>query len=46
MCVAESKNNEVLTKANINKFQDLTNSKLKNEKDKFKPMDEIKRHRI
>jgi len=39
MCIAESKNNEVLTKANINRFQDLTNAKLKNEKDKFKSMD-------
>ena len=39
MCVSESKNNELLTRANIKKFQDLTNAKLKNDKDKFKAMD-------
>jgi len=39
MCIAEGKHNEVLTKANINKFQHLTNSKLKNERDKLKSMD-------
>jgi hypothetical protein len=33
------KNNEVLTKANINEFQDLMNAKLKYEKDKFESMD-------
>jgi len=37
MCVAESKNKDILTKENINKFQDLTNAKLN--KDKFKSMD-------
>ena len=39
ICIAESNNNELLTKGNIKKFQDLTNAKLKNEKDKFKSMD-------
>ena len=39
MCVSESKKNELLTRANTKKFQDLTNAKLKNDKDKFKAMD-------
>ena len=36
MCISESKNNQCLTSYNINKYQNLTNAKLKNDKDKFK----------
>ena len=35
MCISESKNNQCLTSYNINKYQNLTNAKLKNDKDKF-----------
>ena len=36
MRISESKNNQCVTSYNINKYKNLTNAKLKNDKDKFK----------